>query len=1163
MTKNFNKNESLPLELPENWEVRKDYDGKIYYIDHAKKITTWINPNDRYTKPETFADCIGNELPIGWEETYDPQVGIYYINHNNQCTQLEDPRQEWKSMQEEMLREYVTSAEDKLEAKREIYDIKQQRLLLAQDEYNHLNALAASRTSLCSSTSSCSTKFDPDLLRADLVLAKERVYRLRKEMARIQTEMSYTQRGVDTLYSVEQKLSNHQNGCYNITEAQAIMEEVRKIQKSLLLGEKEKKELMHSLAQVKEDLTRLQTTESPDASTFNLANDRISAASQTDICPESFPIGAREMAKLRLKYDEWRKRVKEIQEKLASLEERIRPGELESDQDRLLLFQEKKQLLLEYRSISPKSKTEDENLKIQQMCKKLENDLNMAYEESNQCIAYRLKLHEEKQQYLQELLDALREVTHLENQLKSLSASTLSISSGSSLGSLSTASSKGSLSGLSFTDIYGDPLSTEPHIDLVDITRQVQRLFHPSGSVLSLSPRSSLSVETPPASPMKIEPTYENAQELAAAYAQQSKSQSTLLDCVRLEEHLQELKMKQSIVAPPLSPIYEKPSLLDIPQSALSRSSSASNTHSVSAAVSDESVAGDSGVFEASRASIQSKESAQIQITLKYSTVDGALQITIERARNLTALCLPNGCKCFIKVCLLPVASNSAVTLRTKTFNDFMKPIFGASVLVPISLNKVYTKSLQVKIMILIGQKEDWVGSTQVSLAEFTSENGNSKWYNIISRSIMSETENIEALMLSQKEESSDESTIISSQTSTLTRNQGQDEMQAALAMSLQEQLIINSDDDDEESDDEFSAEANEDDAGCYSTAQMLETYMNEVQNFNVLNVETVDAQTNTEYAGFLPDQQRNAMLRLRDRMASSTTSLRDPTIYPSATQSHLPYPSMDDRSLVKRSQTFSPSAVTANSKSRYICRRSDSDSAMHFNTAIQQPLPFKRGAVERRSLRYHSKVPRSVAAKINPSIPPRTSLDLELDLKAQKSKLESLNDDITRLRELKQRLEQARDANDTKIATWAVENEEFKNMVETYNNENSVEDKKMQKILRKTSKEIYKLRKTKVEKNKPDMISFKEKLSFFTRHTGHSTVPDCPNAAPQILKVPNEHRIVMMVNKINETQPQPSTSSSTIVTLGSSNLHIDNTTSTTDDDKFDYVIDRNFGVEV
>lgn len=656
----------------------------------------------RYTKPETFADCIGNELPIGWEESYDPQIGLFYINHNNQCTQLEDPRLEWKSMQEEMLREYVTSAEDQLEAKKEIYDIKQQRLLLAQDEYNHLNALATSRTSLCSSASSCSTKFDPDLLRADLVLAKERVSRLRKEMARIQTEMTYTQRGVETLHGVEQKLSNHQNGCYNVTEAQAIIEEVRKIQKSLLLGEKEKKELMHSLAQVKEDLTRLQLRqESPEASTFNL-HDRVSAASQTDMCPDSFPIGAREMAKLRMRYDEWRKRVKDIQEKLANLEERIRPGELESDQDRLLLFQEKKQLLMEYRSISPKSRSEEEMTKIKDLCKKLESDLNNAYEESNQCIAYRLKLHEEKQQLLQELLTALREVTHLENQLKSVSASTLSISSGSSMGSLSTASSKGSLSGISFTDIYGDPLMTEPRIDMVDITRSIQRFLPPSASDMSLSSRSSL--ETPPASPLRIEPMYENAQEaLAALYEAGPSTTQSIIDCIRLEE----LKMK------PLSPIYEKPSLLDIPQSALSRSSSASNTHSVSvsAAVSDESVAGDSGVFEASRASTQIKESAQIQITLKYLTEEGALLITIERARNLTVLGFPTGCQSYIKAILLPASSGNPVVLRTKTFNEFVKPVFGASVQVPISLNKVYAKSLQIKIMILLGQKEDWVVS--------------------------------------------------------------------------------------------------------------------------------------------------------------------------------------------------------------------------------------------------------------------------------------------------------------------------------------------------------------------------------------------------------------------------------------------------------------------
>lgn len=250
----------------------------------------------------------------------------------------------------------------------------------------------------------------------------------------------------------------------------------------------------------------------------------------------------------------------------------------------------------------------------------------------------------------------------------------------------------------------------QPRIDMVDITRQIKYFLPPSASDISLSSRSSLSTETPPASPLKppTEPMYENAQEAfaAASYfdaAMASTSQQcTIFDCNRLKEHLQEFAKQK-----PLSPIYEK-ALLDIPQSALSRSSSASNTVSVSAAVSDESVAGDSGVFEASRGT-QIKESAQIQVTLKYLTDDSALLITIERARNLTVLALPAGCQLYIKAILLPAVAGNSVVLRTKTFNEFLKPVFGASVQIPISLNKVYTKSLQIKIMMLLSQKEDWV----------------------------------------------------------------------------------------------------------------------------------------------------------------------------------------------------------------------------------------------------------------------------------------------------------------------------------------------------------------------------------------------------------------------------------------------------------------------
>lgn len=68
-----------------------------------------------------------------------------------------------------------------------------------------------------------------------------------------------------------------------------------------------------------------------------------------------------------------------------------------------------------------------------------------------------------------------------------------------------------------------------------------------------------------------------------------------------------------------------------------------------------------------------------------------------------------------------------------------------------------------------------------------------------------------------------------------------------------------------------------------------------------------------------------------------------------------------DDRP-VKRSQTFTPSAAVG--KSRYICRlnRSDSDSAMHFGVT---PHPFHRGAVERRSLRFHTKAPKTATSRL------------------------------------------------------------------------------------------------------------------------------------------------------------------------------------------------------
>lgn len=35
------------LPLPEGWEEARDFDGKVYYIDHRNRTTSWIDPRDR------------------------------------------------------------------------------------------------------------------------------------------------------------------------------------------------------------------------------------------------------------------------------------------------------------------------------------------------------------------------------------------------------------------------------------------------------------------------------------------------------------------------------------------------------------------------------------------------------------------------------------------------------------------------------------------------------------------------------------------------------------------------------------------------------------------------------------------------------------------------------------------------------------------------------------------------------------------------------------------------------------------------------------------------------------------------------------------------------------------------------------------------------------
>uniref|UniRef100_A0A8C1KCN4 HECT-type E3 ubiquitin transferase n=1 Tax=Cyprinus carpio TaxID=7962 RepID=A0A8C1KCN4_CYPCA len=62
-----------------SWEQRVDQNGRVYYVDHIEKRTTWERPEP---------------LPPGWERRLDPMGRVYYVDHINRTTTWQRPTDE-------------------------------------------------------------------------------------------------------------------------------------------------------------------------------------------------------------------------------------------------------------------------------------------------------------------------------------------------------------------------------------------------------------------------------------------------------------------------------------------------------------------------------------------------------------------------------------------------------------------------------------------------------------------------------------------------------------------------------------------------------------------------------------------------------------------------------------------------------------------------------------------------------------------------------------------------------------------------------------------------------------------------------------------------------------------------------------------------------------
>uniref|UniRef100_A0A8C9QZ45 WWC family member 3 n=1 Tax=Scleropages formosus TaxID=113540 RepID=A0A8C9QZ45_SCLFO len=1108
------RRESAELPLPAGWEEARDYDGRVFYIDHNTRQTSWIDPRDRITKPLTFADCVGDELPLGWEVAYDQQVGVYYIDHINKTTQIENPRTQWRQEQERMLKEYLVVAQEALNAKKEIYMIKQQRLELAQQEYLLLHELSEEDGRSLSSTfsgASSNAKYDPDQIKAEIACRRERLSRLKRELAQMKQELQHKEMGVETLQEIDRKMSSSQTS-YKLDEAQAILNELRAIKKSITTGEKERQDLIQSLAKLTlnfQDSMYISDSQVDAASgpgslaDPSLLHQYCDTGCQTDIVGE---VRTLDSVRLNWQYEEAKKRVSSIQHQLAQLDSESWPGRAEVDRDRdsLQLLREKEALLQEITLMSQQQRPLEALLQLEEERRRLEEEVLRARAAQGQGVSQRILQQEKRNVLLRQLEEATRITTYLHSQLKSLSASNLTMSSGSSRGSLASSrgsltSSRGSLSSVSFSDIYGLPQyeraevmagEPDPHVRYLlppepfsrdpialaatDLTGpgRTRRSQDTPQSLASLSSRSSLSSLSPPGSPMDT-PHHSAPQD--CSMAQMTDEYMELASRSMLEGLRGQLPSADA--AHVRVCMRARVCLTGVTLRCNSASRAGRRARRVSLGLSEDALATDSGVFEAwSKRSVHT-----VSVFIKYidlgkrSKVGSNFFLLYYWANNITIIIIiamaDVELRClllvrYVKLSLLPGDSSRAATRHcSKALEPQSQLSINEGFRIPLPAVTLGVRSLLLSVCATGPQvPEELLGMLQVNLADCEgSPEMAVQWHRV--QMLGRQAESGPAAPPGAREEDSKTSDSVLALLARTTVQLGEVEQeQERRKVELSEEVLQELERKEEQGEavSERSWQAESVDSGCSNSTAFVTPCPEGLwtegicftpgERFMPFILKLVDKETNTE--GPFPEP---VMVRPKERggrWGHASPFMRSSTIV--------------------RSQTFSPGA-----RSQYVCRlyRSDSDSS-----TLPKKSPFIRNTLERRTLRYKQSYRSSLAEQST-----RTSLDLELDLQASRTRQRQLGEELSTLRELKERLEAAQSGEASELPHWALRDERFRSLLReaerqvTRGTVVKEDEEAVERRLRKASKEVHQMR-VQGQKEPLPVQTFREKMAFFTR---------------------------------------------------------------------------------
>jgi len=85
------------IPLPLGWEERRTPEGRPYFVDHHTRTTTWTDPRRAQQqspmpvhRPQVSSNL--GSLPSGWEMRLTSTGRVYFVDHNTRTTSWDDPR---------------------------------------------------------------------------------------------------------------------------------------------------------------------------------------------------------------------------------------------------------------------------------------------------------------------------------------------------------------------------------------------------------------------------------------------------------------------------------------------------------------------------------------------------------------------------------------------------------------------------------------------------------------------------------------------------------------------------------------------------------------------------------------------------------------------------------------------------------------------------------------------------------------------------------------------------------------------------------------------------------------------------------------------------------------------------------------------------------------